>query len=117
KGGHPFCRPLFIEAELAKLFLKLKNDHYLIGLKREYFVAQLAVLYGEVNALHPFREGNGRAQRAFLRQLGAAAGWTVNWPALDKESNDGACHRYRIEYEPDELVKLLDPIVSPRPSW
>lgn len=30
------------------------------------FVIQLATLYGDLNVLHPFREGNGRAQRAFL---------------------------------------------------
>lgn len=31
----------------------------------------------EVNAAHPFREGNGRTQRAFYRQLARDAGWNL----------------------------------------
>jgi cell filamentation protein len=42
---------------------------------------------GEVNAIHPFREGNGRAQRAFFHQLARQAGWPVDWTQLDPEAN------------------------------
>lgn len=44
------------------------------GLPRDAFVRRLACYLGEVNALHPFREGNGRAQRAFFGQLARDAG-------------------------------------------
>ncbi|WP_212762334.1 Fic family protein [Nocardia uniformis] len=41
----------------------------------------------EVNAIHPFREGNGRAQRAFFGQLAREAGWLIDWSALDPDEN------------------------------
>ena len=48
---------------------------------------RLAYYLGEVNALHPFREGNGRAQRAFFRQLARDAGFTLAWQHLDPVRN------------------------------
>jgi fido (protein-threonine AMPylation protein) len=36
------------------------------------FTERLTYYLGEINAIHPFREGNGRAQRAFFRQLAGA---------------------------------------------
>jgi cell filamentation protein, protein adenylyltransferase len=51
------------------------------------FVERLAYYLGEVNALHPFREGNGRAQRAFFRQLARDAGFTLAWQHLDPLRN------------------------------
>ena len=41
------------------------------------FVGRQAHYLGEVNALHPFREGNGRAQRVFFGQLARDAGFTL----------------------------------------
>jgi cell filamentation protein len=38
-------------------------------------------------ALHPFREGNGRAQRAFFGQLARDAGFTLAWQHLDPIRN------------------------------
>ena len=42
---------------------------------------------------HPFREGNGRAQRAFFRQLVAAAGWRLDWSGVDPRDNATACEQ------------------------
>lgn len=39
---------------------------FLRGLSREEFASEAAHFYGDVNALHPFREFNGRTQRVFL---------------------------------------------------
>ena len=33
------------------------------------FVNRVAELFGDLNLLHPFREGNGRVQRLFLEEL------------------------------------------------
>jgi cell filamentation protein len=38
----------------------------------------LAVLLDNTNHLHPFREGNGRAQREFIRLLALEKGYTLN---------------------------------------
>ena len=59
----------------------------------EHTVAALAEVLTEVNALHPFREGNGRAQRAFFRQLVAAAGWRLDWSGVDPRDNATACEQ------------------------
>ncbi|MDZ7732493.1 MAG: Fic family protein [Acidimicrobiia bacterium] len=46
-----------------------------------------AALLGEVNAAHPFRDGNGRTQRAFFRQLLRDAGWSLSWAEVTPEEN------------------------------
>lgn len=39
----------------------------------------------ELNFIHPFREGNGRALREFIRCLGIKCGYIINWDAIDKD--------------------------------
>ncbi|MET0962037.1 MAG: hypothetical protein ABWY05_04360, partial [Noviherbaspirillum sp.] len=40
---------------------------------------------GDINVLHPFREGNGRAQRQFIAQLGQAAGHIIDWSGISQD--------------------------------
>lgn len=67
KVGNTFCLPEFIEPEMAKLFPALAEKDHLKGLAPADFVKQAAWLLSELNAIHPFREGNqssiGRASR------------------------------------------------------
>ncbi|MFR9802568.1 Fic/DOC family protein [Pseudonocardia sp. RS010] len=59
-----FCLPQHLVGFAEDVFGKLaRRDHHLRGLDRAAFIDKLAELLGELNALHPFREGNGRAQR------------------------------------------------------
>ena len=51
------------------IFSGLKEEHYLAGLDEDMFVKRLAYYFSETDALHPFREGNGRNQREFVRSL------------------------------------------------
>lgn len=44
-------------------------------------------LLADLNALHPFREGNGRAQRAFLQLLARDAGYQLRWGDVDPSEN------------------------------
>ena len=44
-------------------------------------------MLGDLNALHPFREGNGRTQRAFLTLLANDAGRGLHWADLDADEN------------------------------
>jgi cell filamentation protein len=53
---------------------------------------RLTHYYAEINAVHPFREGNGRTQRAFLGQIAKAAGHPIAWVHLDAERNILAAH-------------------------
>ena len=87
KGGSsvPFCSVQFIEPEQQRLFSALKQDHYYTGLAREEFVHKIAWLASESNALHPFRDGNGRAIRAFLVLLAANAGYELDYSKVGKD--------------------------------
>ena len=82
-----FCLPQYIESSAAVIFRELRDEDCLRGLDRGIFVGRLAYYLGEVNALHPFREGNGRAQRAFLGQLARDAGFPLAWQHLDPVRN------------------------------
>jgi cell filamentation protein len=75
-----FCRWPFIESYSAEVFRELSTETMLVGLTRNGFVARLAHYYGEINAVRPFREGNGRSQRAFL----------ASWPATRAGESPGA---------------------------
>ena len=74
--GSWFCLPQHIESSAAEIFRALHGESLLRGLPREAFTERLTHYLGEINAVHPFREGNGRAQRAFFEQLAADAGFT-----------------------------------------
>jgi len=80
-----FAPPESIEYELKELLDKLAQDGFLKGLPRKQFAAALARLFGEINRIHPFREGNGRAQREFVRQLARAVGYPPHFEVVSKE--------------------------------
>ena len=69
KGVFRFAEWEYIESELDKLLNNLKNENYLLGLSKEKLSERLAYYLSELNVLHPFREGNGRTIREFLREL------------------------------------------------
>ena len=72
--GAVFCLPQHQESYAAEVFGRLPAADRLRGLARDPFITALAGFLADVNALHPFREGNGRAQRAFFSQLAHDAG-------------------------------------------
>jgi len=83
----PFCLPQHLETFAAEVFRGLARDRHLKELGLAQFVERLAHHLGEVNALHPFREGNGRAQRAFFSQLAIEAGYRLRWGEVDPARN------------------------------
>lgn len=68
-----------IGSALDEALAKLKAERFLTRLSPRSFAARAAFYLGEINAIHPFREGNGRAQREFIRQLGLNAGHPLSW--------------------------------------
>jgi fido (protein-threonine AMPylation protein) len=74
------------------------------------FVRRLAYYLGEVNALHPFREGNGRAQRALFGQLARGAGFTLAWQHLDPVRNVDASAAI-MRGDPEPMREMLDALV------
>ncbi|GAA3448902.1 Fic/DOC family protein [Dactylosporangium matsuzakiense] len=107
----PFCLPHHIEGCSAEVFDALAKERFLRGLSRSDFTARLTHYFAVVNAIHPFREGNCRAQRAFFRQLSREAGWPINWSDLDPERNaDASMASLRGDNGP--LHEMLDTLVS-----
>jgi cell filamentation protein len=85
KGNSFFARPEHIGPELQKLFHQLAGERYLRGSDSKEFCQRAAYYLGEINALHPFREGNGRAQREFIRELALQAGYEVAWDLVTQD--------------------------------
>src|SRR5271156_2191913 len=82
KGGHLFAHHAHIGNSAAPIFKRLAKEKHLAGLDPTTFSDRAAHYLGELNALHPFREGNGRAQREFVSHLAHAAGYFVAWEKI-----------------------------------
>jgi cell filamentation protein len=111
--GRLFSLPQHLEADAAELFGWLARAEYLRGRDRAAFVDDLTELYADLNALHPFRDGNGRTQRAFLGQLAVDAGHPIHWAAMDPAENNAAS-KAAHEGDNDALRALLDLLVHRR---
>jgi cell filamentation protein len=85
KQGNPFCFPERIEAQAAKLFAKLQADGFFEDLESDDFSAHAAHFLSELNAIHAFREGNGRTQLSFFAMLADNAGHPLDLEKLDPD--------------------------------
>lgn len=79
KGNAVFCVADMIPTYADNLFGKLRGENWLRGLKCDDFIDRLAYYMGEVNTLHPFREGNGRTQRVFFTELSRRARYELDF--------------------------------------
>lgn len=85
KGSSRFGNCGLIESYLNQQLAKLSGENFLIGLQPGSFIQRLAYYMGEINAAHPFREGNGRVQRAFCAQLAEQAGYFIDFDEVSRE--------------------------------
>lgn len=81
----PFCYADFIPSESARIFSELAEDNYLSGLNHDIFTTKLAYYASELNALHPFREGNGRTIRLFLMLLAKNSHYLLDYSQVTRE--------------------------------
>lgn len=86
KGGNLFCLNGYIDRELDKLLLAWSGDPADWCQTPGQFADDVAELLGELNAIHMFREGNGRAQLAFVHLLGQAAGSPFDLSLVQRDS-------------------------------
>jgi cell filamentation protein len=92
-GGAPFAYPAYpayIAPALTELLKELKSEDCLRHLDAKVFAQRAGYYLGEINAIHPFREGNGRTQREFIRQLGQQAGHALSWAGISEDENTAA---------------------------
>ena len=78
KGYFSFAEWEYIDTELRKLLEKLHKSNLLKNDTRAELVKDLAYYLAELNVLHPFREGNGRTIREFIRELAYKNGYLLD---------------------------------------
>ncbi len=112
RGGQMFCRPDFIAGEGKRLASVLASERNLQGLDRKAFVERLTEHYADWNALHPFREGNGRATREFFRQLAQQAGHDFDLSKIERGAwNEASARSFKGDTTPlrDVLTAAIHP--------
>lgn len=109
KGANWFCYPEYIEGQAESLFGQLAEKDYLRGLSGKHaFAEQAAWFLSELNAIHPFREGNGRTQLVFLTMLARNAGRDLDEARLQP----GPFLAAMIRSFDGDLKPLVDQIAS-----
>lgn len=86
KGSAAFCYPEHISDQMRTLFLQLARQNHLRNLSPDLFAAEAAHFLAVLNAIHPFREGNGRTQTMFLALLADQAGYRLRFERLKPKS-------------------------------
>ncbi|MBQ9900478.1 MAG: Fic family protein [Acholeplasmatales bacterium] len=105
--GNPFCLFQYIPEQLNNLFKELKNEAYLSLLNENDLAARLAYYLGELNAIHPFREGNGRTQRIFIMELALKNGYILDLSHVEKkEMIRASVQSFALNYGPmKDIIK------------
>jgi cell filamentation protein len=94
------------------VFNELKDANFLQNLSKKDFVEKLAYFYDQLNFIHPFREGNGRAQRVFWDRVAHDAGYFLDWSRVADGQNDTACRLAAETQDLTLLIKMFDKIVE-----
>ena len=85
KDASAFCYPEHIAREMQALFANLRTKRHLRGLASTQFAAKAAEFLSTLNAIHPFREGNGRTQTLFVALIADRAGHPLDLEQLEPD--------------------------------
>ncbi len=101
-----------IEPEAKKLFASFAQANWFIGLERIDMLNKIAEFFGDLNVVHPFREGNGRAQRVMFEHIIVNLGYEISWWAVEpgqwtQANIDAVVCDYR------GLVQIFDRCIGP----
>ncbi len=110
KGSSMFCYPEHIADQMKMLFGGLGKEHFLRELASNAFANALAMFLGELNAIHAFREGNGRTQLIFCAKLAHSAGYPLALENIEPDRFLSAMiASFNGHYAPlqDALLKLI----------
>lgn len=84
KGNTRFANFRQIESYAPEIFRPLHREQLLRSLDVDAFSLRAGHYLGELNVLHPFREGNGRSIREFINQVARGAGYAIEWKGVDR---------------------------------
>lgn len=85
KGDTRFCVVSRIEPESKKVFENLARNNFFVDFPKKELIKELAELYGDLNVIHPFREGNGRTQRILFEHIAWNCNYNINWSVVSKD--------------------------------
>lgn len=105
KGVFRFAEWEYIEPELERLLNELKQENYLENLSKENLAERLAYYLSELNVLHPYREGNGRTTREFIRELALKNGYILDLRKVSPKDFLNACIKSIVDTS--DLTKLI----------
>jgi cell filamentation protein len=111
KGGNQFQLSPYIETGMANVHNRLVKARFLEGLQPDAFAQAAGTIIGDINYVHPFREGNGRTQLQYLEQLCDRAGHILDVRDIDGEAWIEASQRaHDGDYRPmaDEIARVID---------
>jgi cell filamentation protein len=112
KGSSTFALAIHIAAALEDAFAKLYREDLLINLPPPSFAQRAAFYLGEINAIHHFREGNGRTQREFIRELALHAGhplsWSVTGTGFTQQQMTEASIRSHLHADNAQLAAIIE---------
>lgn len=115
QAGFEFTHPILIEKDGAALFKGLAQSNFLKDRSAHDFARDAAPFLASLNELHPFREGNGRAQRQFLKQLAVHAGHELDFSILTRPRySDAFAEAAKGNLKPMRwmLTEAIDPLLS-----
>ncbi|EHK90735.1 Fic/DOC family protein [Aggregatibacter actinomycetemcomitans] len=113
KGEQDFTMGYRIIPQSERLFKELKNEQFLKKTESDKIAGRLAYYMREINAIHPFREGNGRTQRIFIAQLAKEAGYELSFDkTTQEEMTSASIQAHRCDYKGLENIieKGLTPL-------
>lgn len=105
KDGFPFARIEYIIPQAQAIFESLRNDRFLQDRAADEFSVGAAKYMADLNVLHPFREGNGRAQREFIRCLALKAGFILDWSS--KSKGEVLLASIQSKYDETHLARVI----------
>lgn len=100
-----FCRAQFINDYAETVFNGLYENCKKAKKNKSSFVKTLVPYFADINALHPFREGNGRTQREFVRELCLKCGYVLD---LTKTTHHEMLDASIASFNTGDNGKLLD---------
>ncbi len=113
KGSSYFAHYSYIISQATALFTRLAQEHYLRGLPPDAFTQRAAYYLGEINVLHPFREGNGRTQRVFFSELARQAGYALDWTQISAQQMINASILSLIRNDNSGFEQIFLAIITP----
>jgi len=94
-----------IEPEITKILTRL-NATPIDSHNLDTFAHQISEYFNEINAVHAFREGNGRTNRLFCSELARINGHYIDWDAMNRKAYIDASIQgsLNVDYRPMAIL-------------